>query len=59
MVMTKKQEEEIKEAILQSPPKDNRSYLFTLSGCPGYKGYIPKGEKYEVCVYCGQIKYYH
>lgn len=43
----------------QSPPKDGRSYLFDLSGCPGYEGYIPKNSKYEVCKYCGSIKYYH
>lgn len=59
MAQTKKQEEEVKEAMKQSPLKDNINYLFTIQGCPGYKGYIPNGKKYEVCMYCGQIKYYH
>lgn len=59
MAQTKQQEEEIKQAMLQSPPKDDQSYLFTIQGCPGYEGYIPKGSKYEVCKYCGEINYYH
>ena len=59
MAYTKKQEEEIKKAMKQSPPKDEKSYLFSIQGCPGYEGYIPKGLKHEVCKYCGQIKYYH
>lgn len=38
MAYTKKQEEEVKKAMEQSPPKDERSYLFTIEGCPGYEG---------------------
>lgn len=30
MAQTKKQEEEVKQAIQQSPPKDEKSYLFTI-----------------------------
>lgn len=59
MVQTKKQEEEVKQAMQQSPPKDEKSYLFTIQGCPGYEGYISKRLKHEVCKYCGNIKYYH
>jgi hypothetical protein len=59
MAQTKKQEQEVKEAIQQSPPKDERSYLFSIQDCPGYEGYIPKNLKHEVCKYCGQIDYYH
>lgn len=59
MAQTKKQEEDVKKAIKQSPPKDERSYLFTIQGCPGYKGYIPERLGHEVCKYCGSIKYYH
>ena len=59
MAQTKQQEEEVKQAMLQSPPKDDKSYLFTIRGCPGYKGYIPNKSKYEVCKYCGEIYYYH
>ena len=59
MAQTKKQEEEVKKAMEQSPFKDRKSYLFTIRGCPGYESYIPKDSKYEVCKYCGSIKYYH
>lgn len=59
MAQTKKQEEEVKQAMLQSPPKDERSYLFSIQGCPGYEGYVPTTSKYQVCKYCGQISYYH
>ena len=59
MAQTKKQQEEVKEAMEKSPPKDDRSYLFDITGCPGYKGYVPKGSKYERCKYCGSIEYYH
>lgn len=59
MAQTKKQEEEIKEAMSQSPPADERSYLFNISGCPGYEGYITKELGHEICKYCGNIKYYH
>lgn len=59
MTQTKKQEEEIKQAMKQSPPKDERNYLFTIQGCPGYEGYVPKILGHEVCKYCGSIEYYH
>ena len=59
MTQTKKQEEEVKQAMKQSPPKDERSYLFTIKGCPGYQGNVPKSLSHEVCKYCGNIKYYH
>lgn len=59
MTHTKKQEEEIKQAIQQSPPKDERTYLFTIKGCPGYEGYVPNFLGHEVCKYCGSIEYYH
>lgn len=59
MAQTKKQEEEVKKAMLQSPPKDERNYLFGITGCPGYEGYVPKKLGHEVCKYCGSIRYYH
>lgn len=59
MAQTKKQQQEIKQSMLNSPPKDRKSYLFTLQGCPGYEGYIPDDLKHEVCKYCGNISYYH
>jgi hypothetical protein len=59
MIQTKKQQQEIKEAMNQSPPKDEKSYLFDITGCPGYEGYIPKKLGHEVCKYCGTINYYH
>lgn len=36
-----------------------KSYLFNITGCPGYEGYIPKRLGHEVCKYCGNISYYH
>jgi hypothetical protein len=59
MAQTKKQEEEVKQAMKNSPPKDQRNYLFTIQGCPGYVGYIPENLNHEVCKYCGTIEYYH
>lgn len=61
MAQTKKQEEEIKKAMLQLPPKNYKkdNYPFTLQGCPGYEGYIPENLNHEVCKYCGVIHYYH
>lgn len=61
MIQTKKQEEEIKKAMQQQPPKkyNKNAYLFTIQGCPGYKGYIPENLEHEVCKYCGSIEYYH
>jgi hypothetical protein len=59
MAQTKKQQEEVKKLMLQSPPKDEKSYLFDITGCPGYEGYTPKRLGNEVCKYCGSIKYYH
>ena len=59
MAQTKKQEEEVKDAMSQSPPKNDRDYLFSIQGCPGYEGYIPKNLTHEVCKHCGKISYYH
>jgi hypothetical protein len=61
MAQTKKQEEEVTNAMLQDPPKTYKegNYLFSITGCPGYKGYIPEDLNYEVCRYCGSIHYYH
>ena len=59
MAQTKKQEEEVKNAMKNSPPATYGNFLFTIQGCPGYEGYIPKELKHEVCKYCGQIYYYH
>lgn len=61
MAMTKKQQEEVKQAMEQEPPKKygSQTYLFDIKGCPGYKGYIPEDLKHEVCRYCGSIDYYH
>ena len=59
MAQTKKQEEEIKEVMINSPPAVYGKFLFKLQGCPGYEGYIPKELGHEVCKYCGQIHYYH
>lgn len=56
---TKKQQENVKQAMQQSPPKDERSYLFDITGCPGYEGYTPKRLGHEVCKYCGSHSYYH
>ena len=61
MAQTKKQEEEVKKAMLQEPPKNysRDAYPFSIQGCPGYEGYIPENLKHEVCKYCGSISYYH
>lgn len=61
MAQTRKQEEEVNEAMQQEPPTHwhPERYLFSLKGCPGYEGYIPKNLEHEVCKYCGQINYYH
>lgn len=61
MAQTKKQEQEVLEAMRQSPPAkyDGSKFLFTITGCPGYEGYIPKELGHEICKYCGNIKYYH
>lgn len=61
MAQTKKQEAEVKRAMAQEPPKIYRgdNYPFNITGCPGYKGYIPENLTHEVCKYCGQISYYH
>lgn len=61
MAQTKEQEEEVRKAMSQEPPKNYRegNYLFTIVGCPGYKGYIPEDLDHEVCRYCGVISYYH
>lgn len=58
MAQTKKQEEEIKEVMINSPPAVYGKF-FKIQGCPGYEGYIPKELGHEVCKYCGQIYYYH
>jgi len=54
-----KQQEKMKKAMQQSPPKNEKSYLFDLIECPEYKGYIPQMLGYEVCKYCGCHNYYH
>lgn len=61
MAQTKKQEEEVKQAMLQPPPENygRDNYPFSITGCPGYEGYIPKNLNHEVCKYCGCIEYYH
>lgn len=61
MAQTKKQEEEVRQAMLQEPPKNysRDAYPFTITGCPGYEGYIPENLGHEVCKYCGSISYYH
>ncbi len=61
MAQTKKQEEEVKKAMQQSPPEvwHPDKFLFSIQGCPGYKGYVPKNLGHEVCQYCGKIYYYH
>jgi hypothetical protein len=61
MAQTKKQQEEIKQAMAQEPPKNysRDAYPFDITGCPGYKGYIPENLGHEVCKYCGTILYYH
>lgn len=61
MAFTKKQEEEVKQAMQQEPPKkySRDAYLFTIQGCPGYEGYVPENLNHEVCKHCGSIKYYH
>lgn len=61
MSFTKKQQEEVLKAMKQDPPKNwhPNKFLFSIQGCPGYKGYTPQNLKHEVCKYCGQIKYYH
>lgn len=61
MAQTKKQEKEVEEAMRQPPPENysRDAYPFTIRGCPGYEGYIPKNLGHEVCKYCGTIDYYH
>lgn len=61
MAQTKKQEEEVKKAMLQPPPKiwHPNNFLFSIQGCPGYEGYIPENLGHEVCKHCGEINYYH
>lgn len=61
MAQTKKQEEEVKKAMLQEPPEIYRgnNYPFNITGCPGYEGYVPKNLGHEVCKHCGSIEYYH
>lgn len=61
MAQTKKQEEEVKQAMQQSPPEiwHPSKFLFSIQGCPGYVGYVPKNLGHEVCKYCGKISYYH
>lgn len=59
MAQTKKQQEEIKQAMNQSPPVNERDYLFDITGCPKYEGYTPKRLGHEVCKYCGSHSYYH
>lgn len=61
MAQTKKQEEEVKAAMLQEPPKEygKDNYPFNITGCPGYEGYKPENLNHEVCKYCGSISYYH
>ena len=61
MAQTKKQEEEVKKAMAQEPPKNYGKdvYPFSIQGCPRYEGYIPENLTHEVCKYCGQIDYYH
>ncbi len=61
MAQTKKQEEEIAKAMDKDPPENysRDAYLFNITGCPGYEGYISKNLRYEVCRYCGNIHYYH
>lgn len=61
MAQTKKQEQEVLDAMNQKPPKNYKgaNFLFTIRGCPGYKGYKPEDLSHEVCRYCGVISYYH
>ena len=59
MAQTKKQQEEVKRAMGQSPPSNERDYFFNIEGCPGYEGYFPKRLNHEVCKYCGNHHYYH
>ena len=61
MTQTKRQEEEVKQAMAQPPPKNygKDKYPFTIRGCPGYEGYKPDNLSHEVCKYCGSISYYH
>jgi hypothetical protein len=58
MAQTKKQEEEVRKAMQQDPPIEysRDAFPFTIRGCPGYEGYIPKNLGHEVCKYCGSIK---
>jgi hypothetical protein len=61
MAQTKKQEQKVKKAMLQEPPRrySRDAYPFSIQGCPEYKGYIPENLTHEVCKHCGNIHYYH
>lgn len=61
MARTKEQEEQIRRAMMQEPPRiwHPSKFQFNIQGCPGYKGYVPENLGHEVCKYCGQIEYYH
>lgn len=57
--MNKKEEKELKNF---TPPENytgQDAYPYSIEGCPGYEGYIPKNLKHEVCKFCGSIHYYH
>lgn len=61
MGQTKKQKEKVRQAMLQTLPKEYRgnNYPFSIRSCPGYERYIPINLKHEVCKYCGSHNYYH
>jgi hypothetical protein len=42
-------------------PKKSAGYDFPFETrfCPHYEGYIPEDSEYEICGWCGNIKYYH
>lgn len=61
MTQTKKQKEEVKQAMQQEAPEYyyGANYLFSIQSCPGYEGYKPKDLTHKVCKHCGVIHYYH
>lgn len=53
--------ETLKRLREKSAPKlyHPNNYPFDIQHCPGYEGYIPENLTHEVCIWCGEIEYYH
>lgn len=51
----------MKKKNVKNSPKNysKNNYPYTITNCPGYKGYTPENLSHEVCSNCGSIIYYH